>query len=156
MSDRLTRREVQCVRLVGEGLSNKEIARRLNVSPNTVNNHLSNAYAKLGTSDRFEAAAIASRDYPDFSRIAPIPMSAAPPSVLPRVTPGSRSGDGGNRDSLTSSWLLPRPPRGAIRLVLILAIAAVAAIVVSGIVFMVTASLKLSAESAPANAVRSI
>jgi hypothetical protein len=40
--------------------------------------------------------------------------------------------------------------------VLILAIAALAAIIVSGIVFMVTASLKLSAESAPANAVRSI
>lgn len=49
MSDKLTRREVQCVRLAGQSLSNKEIAAKLNLSPSTVNNHLSRAYAKLGT-----------------------------------------------------------------------------------------------------------
>lgn len=156
MTSRLTRREVQCVRLAGESLSNKEIARRLALSPRTVNNHLSNAYAKLGTSDRFAAAARVARDYPDYSRIAPIPMAALPETAPSRPMPDGGSDGGGREGAPGRTWPLPPPPRGAVRLLLALVIAAVAAILVSGIVFMVTASLKLSAESAPADAVRSI
>lgn len=157
MGARLTRREVQCVRLAGEGLANKEIARRLgpSISPRTVNNHLSNAYAKLGTSDRFEAAALVARDYPDFSRIGPIPMSPAAGSGVDDGAPGDTSRAAGGPGAASSSWILPRPPRGMARLVLILVFAAAAAVVVSGIVFMMTASLQLSADHAPANAVRS-
>jgi DNA-binding NarL/FixJ family response regulator len=44
----LTPRELDVLYLVGEGLSNGEIAERLSISPVTIRNHLSNIYAKLG------------------------------------------------------------------------------------------------------------
>jgi DNA-binding NarL/FixJ family response regulator len=45
---RLTQRESEVLCLMGEGLANGEIARRLSTSPVTVRNHLSSIYAKLG------------------------------------------------------------------------------------------------------------
>jgi len=48
----LTHRERQIVRLVSEGLSNKEIARQLNVSRGTVKVHLYNIFQKLEVSNR--------------------------------------------------------------------------------------------------------
>ncbi|RZU53618.1 ATP/maltotriose-dependent transcriptional regulator MalT [Krasilnikovia cinnamomea] len=53
----LTVRETEVVTLVAEGLTNKEIARRLFVSPGTVSIHVGRAYAKLGVSRRAAAAA---------------------------------------------------------------------------------------------------
>lgn len=44
------------VTLVAEGLTNKEIARRLFLSPGTVSIHVGRAYAKLGVSRRAAAA----------------------------------------------------------------------------------------------------
>ena len=44
----LTPRELDVLYLVGEGLSNGEIAKRLSISPVTTRNHLSSIYAKLG------------------------------------------------------------------------------------------------------------
>ncbi len=143
MTRRLTRREVQCVRLAGDSLSNKEIARRLALSPRTVNNHLSNAYAKLETSDRFAAAARVARDYPDYSRFAPMPIALQSQTAPARSQPDGGSDGGGREGAPGRTWPLPPPPRGAVRLLLALVIAAVAAIIVSGIVFMVTASLEL-------------
>jgi DNA-binding NarL/FixJ family response regulator len=55
----LTPREVEIVRLVGLGLANKEIARRLGVSVTTVRTHLSKIYGKLGTPSRVELALLA-------------------------------------------------------------------------------------------------
>ena len=52
----LTPRELETVRLVGQGLSNKEIARYLGVSVATVRTHLNKAYDKLGTDSRVELA----------------------------------------------------------------------------------------------------
>ncbi|WP_282958168.1 response regulator transcription factor, partial [Couchioplanes caeruleus] len=48
----LTVRETEVVTLVAEGLTNKEIARRLFLSPGTVSIHVGRAYAKLGVSRR--------------------------------------------------------------------------------------------------------
>lgn len=53
----LTRREAQVLRLIDEGLSNKEIASRLQIGLATVKNHAHNAYEKLGVSSRAAAAA---------------------------------------------------------------------------------------------------
>ncbi len=53
--DPLTDRERDALRLAEEGLSNKDIARRLGLSPGTVRNYLSEAAAKLGAANRIEA-----------------------------------------------------------------------------------------------------
>lgn len=53
--DPLTDRERDALRLAEEGLSNKEIARRLALSPGTVRNYLSEAAAKLNAGNRVEA-----------------------------------------------------------------------------------------------------
>lgn len=53
--DPLTDRERDTLRLAEEGLSNKDIARRLGLSPGTVRNYLSDAAAKLGAANRIEA-----------------------------------------------------------------------------------------------------
>jgi LuxR family maltose regulon positive regulatory protein len=53
--DLLTDREIEIVGLLGERLSNKEIARRLFVSPETVKKHLFNVYSKLDVHGRREA-----------------------------------------------------------------------------------------------------
>jgi DNA-binding NarL/FixJ family response regulator len=55
--DRLTLRERQVLRLVDEGLSNKEIARRLSIEVHTVKNHVHNILEKLQVRRRGEAAA---------------------------------------------------------------------------------------------------
>jgi LuxR family transcriptional regulator, maltose regulon positive regulatory protein len=54
----LSDRERMVLRLVAEGLSNKSIARALQVSGNTVKFHLKNVFAKLGVSSRSEAVEI--------------------------------------------------------------------------------------------------
>ncbi len=52
----LTPAELDVVRLVGEGLGNKDIATRLFVSPRTVQSHLTRVYTKLGLSSRVQLA----------------------------------------------------------------------------------------------------
>jgi len=51
----LSRREQDVVRWLAEGLTNSEIAHQLNLSENTVKNHLFRIYNKLGVSTRVEA-----------------------------------------------------------------------------------------------------
>ena len=48
----LTTREVEVLRLVARGLSHKEIAERLVLSPKTVSNHVERIYSKIGASNR--------------------------------------------------------------------------------------------------------
>ena len=55
----LTAREVEVVRLVAEGKTNRAIAAQLYLSEKTVDRHLSNVFAKLGISSRAAATAYA-------------------------------------------------------------------------------------------------
>ena len=55
----LTDRERQIMRLVSEGLSNKEIGRRLNIADGTIKQHLHHIYQKLEISNRTVLAALA-------------------------------------------------------------------------------------------------
>ena len=57
----LTPTERDVVRLVGEGLGNKDVAARLFVSPRTVESHLTHVYTKLGLSSRVQLAQEATR-----------------------------------------------------------------------------------------------
>jgi LuxR family transcriptional regulator, maltose regulon positive regulatory protein len=57
----LTRREVEILRLVAEGLRDGDIAARLVLSKHTVHRHLQNAYAKLGCSSRAAAVTRANK-----------------------------------------------------------------------------------------------
>jgi DNA-binding NarL/FixJ family response regulator len=59
----LTRREVQVLRLIARGLSNKEIALQLIVSEHTVHRHIANIFAKLNLPSRAAAAAYAAQHY---------------------------------------------------------------------------------------------
>jgi DNA-binding NarL/FixJ family response regulator len=52
----LSPRERQVLTLVGEGMPNKQIARRLGIAEHTVKIHLGNAFRRIGVSDRTSAA----------------------------------------------------------------------------------------------------
>jgi DNA-binding NarL/FixJ family response regulator len=54
----LTRREREIVRLIDEGLSNKQIAQQLRIELSTVKNHVHHILGKLGVQRRSEAAAV--------------------------------------------------------------------------------------------------
>ncbi|WUD29742.1 helix-turn-helix transcriptional regulator [Lentzea sp. NBC_00516] len=58
----LTRREREVAVLAARGLTNKEIAESLVISVRTVDNHLSNAYVKLGIATRGELALVLTDD----------------------------------------------------------------------------------------------
>lgn len=52
----LTNREVEVLKLIAEGMINKEIAKTLYISEKTVKNHISNIFKKLDVNDRTQAA----------------------------------------------------------------------------------------------------
>ena len=51
---RISEREFGVIRLIAEGLTNKEIGIRLNISVNTVNNHVANIFSKTGVRSRID------------------------------------------------------------------------------------------------------
>lgn len=66
LADRLTwtalsTREVEVVKLVADGLRNKEIAAALHISEETVQGHMKNILSKLGVNDRTRAAIVAAQ-----------------------------------------------------------------------------------------------
>jgi DNA-binding NarL/FixJ family response regulator len=59
---RLTERELEVLKLVAQGLNNREIAKRLFISENTVKNHVRNILEKLQLHSRMEAVMYAVRE----------------------------------------------------------------------------------------------
>jgi len=59
---RMTRREREVIDLIGQGLSNKEIAQRLNIAAHTVKSHVRNVMEKLALHTRLQIAAYSRRD----------------------------------------------------------------------------------------------
>lgn len=63
--DSLTPREKQILSLVSDGLQNKQIAAEMGISKQTVKNHLSNIFEKLGTRSRTSAAFTYYKSHPE-------------------------------------------------------------------------------------------
>jgi DNA-binding NarL/FixJ family response regulator len=59
---RLTKRELEVLELLGEGLRHDDIARQLFISPKTVSTHVEHILRKLGVRSRAEAIAVAYRE----------------------------------------------------------------------------------------------
>ena len=51
-ADTLTSRELEVIKMIGEGLNNRDLANRLKISEATVRHHLSSIYGKIGVEDR--------------------------------------------------------------------------------------------------------
>ncbi len=61
ITEKLTERELEVLRLIARGFSNADIAERLHLSEGTVRNHASAIFTRLGVTDRTQAAIIAIR-----------------------------------------------------------------------------------------------
>jgi RNA polymerase sigma factor (sigma-70 family) len=69
----LTRRELEILRLVAEGLTNEEIGKKIFISEKTVKTHLTNIFDKLKVNNRFKAALLimgrsSNADFPSAAR----------------------------------------------------------------------------------------
>lgn len=87
----LSRRELDVVHCLAEGLTNREIAERLGLSQHTIKNYLFRVFDKLGVSSRLELLSLTLSQSPG--------SSAGSPSVAERSAPGAR-GDRSDFDSL--------------------------------------------------------
>lgn len=94
MSNKLTPREIECVRLAGGRLSNGEIATRLGSTTKRVAKHLQSAYAKLGVHDRRSAVRALGNLYPGLT----LPLVDFADSVTDQVVPDGLASDVDDRD----------------------------------------------------------
>jgi DNA-binding CsgD family transcriptional regulator len=86
----LTPREVEVLRLLARGLSNKQIAARLVIAPKTVGNHIEHIYAKTGASNRAGAGLFAMQHGllpEDEIILGPVPKMRRTPHDAPRGWP---------------------------------------------------------------------
>src|SRR5580698_5082994 len=96
----LSRREVEVVRCVAEGLSNREIAQRLGLTEHTVKNYLFRIFDKLGVSKRVEvvlyAYSLGNAPAPAPSKPKPLPSAAATMASNTRLSPALMSSNSTN------------------------------------------------------------
>jgi DNA-binding NarL/FixJ family response regulator len=59
MLSQLTDREKEVIKVIADGLTNREISRELFISESTVENHIHNIYEKLEITNRAQAVALA-------------------------------------------------------------------------------------------------
>ena len=59
----LSMRELEVLRLIADGKTDRQIAETLSISPRTAEWHVRNVLGKLGAANRAEAAVLATRDY---------------------------------------------------------------------------------------------
>ena len=57
--EKLTRREMQVLKLIAVGMCNRDVAKEMNITERTVKNHVSNIFKKIGVTDRTQAAVFA-------------------------------------------------------------------------------------------------
>jgi DNA-binding CsgD family transcriptional regulator len=75
VTETLTARECDILALIGQGFSNKSIARMLTISPETVKSHVKRIFLKLGVGTR--AAAVSRAVLPDDSDVQKPPQEEA-------------------------------------------------------------------------------
>jgi len=81
--DNFKEREIEIIRLMADGLSNKEIAEQLFITKETVRWYNKQIYSKLGTSRRTEAIALAR----EMNLIGDIPADSAPIQDIRHILP---------------------------------------------------------------------
>ncbi len=96
----LSERQRECLLLVAKRLTSKEIARRLGLSPSTVDNHIKAAVDKMGAANRGQAASIVAVEGGDGGA-----RAGMPDSLLPDLPAQSAATPDSNYPA--SSWRLP-------------------------------------------------
>lgn len=137
----LSERQKACLRLVGQGMSSKEIAHSVGLSPQTVDTYLKAAISRLGATNRRDAARkLAALE---------LPQNLGPPS--PAIVPGVSAQQTGPATAWRE-WRAIRilPPLGgrpnelgaAARTLAVLRIAAIGTVVVLAIALLIAAGFR--------------
>lgn len=98
----LSDRECDTLRGVGCGLSSKQIARELGISPHTVNQHIESARAKLKAPSRGAAAMTAMQRWPDLGLFYSAPAATTGRAWAPSASAASSYGSGPRS---TATWV---------------------------------------------------
>ena len=146
----LTAREMQCLELAAQRLSDQEIADRLGISPRTVAAHFQSIFGKLGVRDRRRAAERVGIQYLGIA----MPMSGeAVVGASERAEAVDLVTTGLPPRPAARPWSIPpAPERLAIRLVLVLVFAIGGTVLAVGGAAILQLSLELMQTSAPAGA----
>jgi DNA-binding CsgD family transcriptional regulator/N-acetylneuraminic acid mutarotase len=140
----LTERELEILKLVATGASNKEIANQLAIRPNTVKVHLRNIFAKIGVQSRTEAALYAVRN-----GLVVLPGNQA----LPELRDEDEQGEPASTDPAVSA---PTPPPRTALPTWLLAASAILVVVVLALAWWAAqrAPANVSAQTPPADLLR--